>query len=125
MDLWLKEAKQDPTAADIGMYLIHNGTVRQTAKALVREGKLDTRPVTGMNFSYDHDKVDAAVEEAKKCSGIYYIRAWLNEGTLDAGDDIMYILVGGDTRPHVVDALQFLVGKIKSECVLEQELYQA
>lgn len=125
MDLWLKEAKQDPTAGDIGMYLIHNGTVRQTAKALVREGKLDTRPVTGMNFSYDHDKVDAAVEEAKKRSGIYYIRAWLNEGTLDAGDDIMYILVGGDTRPHVVDALQFLVGKIKSECVLEQELYQA
>lgn len=125
MDQWLKEAKQDPVAADIGMYLIHNGTVRQTAKALVREGKLDTRPVTGMNFSYDHDKAAAAIEEARACTGIYYVRAWLNEGTLDAGDDIMYILVGGDTRPHVVDALQFLVGRIKSECVLEQELYQA
>lgn len=125
MDQWLQEAKQDATAADIGMYLIHNGTVRQTAKALVREGKLDTRPVTGMNFSYDHDKVAAAIEEAKQLPGVYYIRAWLNEGILDAGDDIMYILFGGDTRPHVVDALQFLVGKIKSECVLEQELYQA
>jgi len=33
----------------------------------------------------------------------------------------MYVLIGGDIRPHVVDALQFLVGKIKTECVTEIE----
>ena len=55
--------------------------------------------------------------------GIYYIRVWLNEGQLTVGDDIMYVLVGGDIRPHVVDALQALVGRIKSECVVETELY--
>ena len=40
---------------------------------------------------------------------------------LEVGDDIMYVLIGGDIRPNVVDALQFLVGKIKNECVTEIE----
>ena len=31
----------------------------------------------------------------------------------------MYVLIGGDIRPHVIDALQFLVEKIKTECVTE------
>ena len=38
MDEWLKEAKQDPKAAQCGMFLTHNGVVRITPKAQVREG---------------------------------------------------------------------------------------
>ena len=53
--------------------------------------------------------------------GIFYVRAWLNEGELAVGDDIMFVLVGGDIRPHVIDALQHLVGRLKSECVSEVE----
>ncbi len=34
----------------------------------------------------------------------------------------MYVLIGGDIRPNVIDALQFLVGTIKDECVSEVEL---
>ena len=49
------------------------------------------------------------------------MEVWLNEGELSVGDDIMYVLIGGDIRPHVVDALQYLVGRIKSECVTEEE----
>ncbi len=55
--------------------------------------------------------------------GIYYVRVWLNEGELKTGDDIMFVLVGGDIRPHVVDALQSLVAEIKTNCVIEKELY--
>jgi len=33
----------------------------------------------------------------------------------------MYVLVGGDIRPHVIDALQFLVERIKTQCVVEIE----
>jgi hypothetical protein len=33
----------------------------------------------------------------------------------------MYVLSGGDIRPHVIDALQFLVAKIKNECDKEIE----
>ena len=122
MDAWLKEAKADPSAANCGMYLTHNGTVRQTAKAKVREGAEDTKPVTGMRFGYDEEKVDRAIRAAYQLPGIYYIKVWLNEGELAVGDDIMFVLIGGDIRPHVVDALQFLVGTLKNECVTEQEL---
>ena len=33
----------------------------------------------------------------------------------------MLVLVGGDIRPHVIDALQTLVGTLKNECVSERE----
>ena len=67
-------------------------------------------------------KVEAAIADAYQLEGIFYIRVWLNEGRLEMGDDIMYVLIGGDIRPHVVDALQYLVGRIKNECVIETEL---
>ena len=122
MDAWLKEAKQSAQAAQCGMFLCHNGVVRETAKAKVRRGEENTKPVTGMRFSYDAAGVEAAVREAYQLPGIYYIRTWLNEGELEVGDDIMYVLIGGDIRPHVIDAQQTLVGKIKNEYVVETEL---
>ena len=104
------------------MYLTHNGTVRQTAKAKVRYGAEDTKEVTGMIFSYDAEKVNAVIADTYKMEGIYYIKVWLNEGQLTMGDDIMYVLIGGDIRPRVVDALQYLVSRVKNECVVETEL---
>ena len=121
MDQWLREAKAHESAPKIGMYLTHNGIVRQSAKAKVRHGE-DAPDVTGMVFSYDQSKVDAVLADARKLDGIYYIRVWLNEGQLQVGDDIMYVLIGGDIRPRVVDALNYLVGRIKDECVVETEL---
>ncbi len=122
IDAWLKEAKAHASAPKIGMYLTHNGTVRQTAKAKVRYGAENTREVTGMIFSCDREKVDAVIADTYKMDGIYYIKVWLNEGRLEMGDDIMYVLIGGDIRPRVVDALHYLVGRIKNECVVETEL---
>ena len=124
VDQWLQEAKTAPQAENCGMYLTHCGVVRESAKAKVRLGQADTRRVTGMRFSYDAEKVDQALSSARALDGIYYVRVWLNEGALSVGDDIMLVLIGGDIRPHVVDALQFLVGRIKSECVTEEELYE-
>ena len=121
IDAWLKEAKAAPNADKIGMYLTHNGVVRATAKAKLRAGEENTRPVTGMTFAYDAAKVEAAIAATYAMDGIYYVKAWLNEGKLAVGDDIMFVLIGGDIRPHVVDALQSLVGRIKNECVSEIE----
>ena len=121
IDEWLKEAKTDPVALQEGMFLVHNGVVRQTPKAKVRQGIDDGSMVKGMEFAHDAAKVDAAIAETYKMDGIFHVRVWLNEGTLELGDDIMYVLIGGDIRPHVVEALQFLVEKIKSECVTEIE----
>ena len=121
LDQWLREAKQEPEAPLCGMYLAHNGTVRETARARVRQGAEDTAPVTGMYFDYDPEKVEAAVAETRAMPGIYHVRVWLNRGELNLGDDIMLVLIGGDIRPRVIDALQSLVGTIKNSCVIEQE----
>ena len=91
VDAWLREAKADVSAADCGMYLTHNG------------------------------EVQAAIEATRTMPGIGYVRVWLASGELTVGDDIMLVLIGGDIRPHVVDALQSLVGTIKNECVSEVE----
>lgn len=82
-------------------------------------------PVTGMYFSYDAARVEEVIARTYRREGIYYIRVWLNEDELQVGDDIMYVLIGGDIRPHVADALQALVGSIKSECVIETEQHCA
>lgn len=124
MDEWLKEAKNDPSALQEGMFLVHNGVVRQTPKVKVRQGFDDGSQVKGMEFAYDAAMVDAAIAETYKMDGIFYVKVWLNEGQLQLGDDIMFVLIGGDIRPHVIDALQYLVGKIKSECVTEIEQKQ-
>ena len=121
IDEWLKEAKAHPSALQTGMFLVHNGVVRQTPKVQVRQGIDDGSLVTGMDFAFDAAKVDAAIAETHTMKGIFYVRVWLNEGRLNLGEDIMYVLIGGDIRPHVVEALQFLVEKIKTECVTEIE----
>ncbi|MGI6220320.1 MAG: molybdenum cofactor biosynthesis protein MoaE [Coriobacteriales bacterium] len=121
MDAWLKEAKADPSAPKVGMYLVHNGCVREIAREVVREGSGNMAPVTGMSFSYDQAGVDAAIERVRAYEGIEYIRVWLNEGELEVGDDIMYVMIGGDIRPRVINALQDLVGEIKTNCVSEVE----
>ena len=122
VDQWLKEAKAHPSAPKIGMYLTHNGIVRQTARAKVRDGEENAGDVTGMLFSYDREKVEEVIADTYRMEGIYYIQVWLNEGALSVGDDIMLVLIGGDIRPRVVDALQYLVSRIKTECVTETEL---
>lgn len=122
IDVWLEEAKAAQTAAGNGMYLIHNGVVRETPRAAVREGRQDLPPVTGMDFSYDPQAVEQCIQAALQMEGISQVKVWLNEGRLCVGDDIMLVLIGGDIRPHVVNALQYLVGRIKKECVKEKEI---
>ena len=122
-DAWLREAKADALASGVGMYLIHNGVVRATARATVRDGDPHALPVTGLELRCDRKKLDTAVDACRAAEGIRFVRVWVNEGRLAVGDDMMYVLVGGDIRSRVVPALSGLVDKIKSDCVTETELY--
>ncbi len=123
MDAWLKEAKADPKAAQCGMFLTHNGVVRITPKQQVREGVEGLGEVAQVEFSYDAEGVAAAEKEALGWPGVYYVRTWLNEGALNVGDSIMYVMIGADIRPRCIDALNKLVGKIKNDLVVEKEIY--
>ncbi len=77
IDEWLKEAKKDPAALQEGMFLVHNGVVRQTPKVKVHQGIDDGSLVKGMEFSYDADKVEAAIDETYKLDGIFYVRVYI------------------------------------------------
>lgn len=135
---WLKEAKQDPSAPYIGMYLTHNGVVRATPKRIVRanefehdsslntpatKGNQKSQEVIAVDFSYNKEGLEEAVNQAQSWEGIYYVRAWLNEGRIPVGGSLMYILIGADIRPHAINALEKLVGHIKTNLVVETEVY--
>lgn len=113
LDDWLAEIKAMHGADGIGMYLVHNGVVRAWSR--------DGRPVTGMLLEVDRERLSELVESARIMEGVIAVRAWVNEGELAIGDDIMYVLVAGDIRDNVFGALQALVKMIKTEVVTERE----
>lgn len=114
LDAWLAEVKRDPAAAGVGMYLCHNGVVRSYSR--------DGKPVAAMQLGVDRERLAEIVASAELMEGVSVVRAWVNEGELEVGDDIMYVLVGGDIRDHVFEALQALVRMIKTEVVTESEV---
>jgi len=114
LQTWLDEIKCGPDSARIGMYLMHNGVVRGTAR--------DGSPVAGMDLSYGRGRLAEVVEQVEARQGVIAVRVWINEGRLSIGDDIMYALVAGDIRENVFGALQELVRLIKTEVVKEWEI---
>lgn len=113
LDRWLADIKSAEDTAGTGMFLMHNGIVRATSRA--------GDPVSGMSLGVDRQRLAEVVASARLMEGITHVRAWVNEGELSVGDDIMYVLVGGDIRDHVFDALRALVKMIKTEVVTEKE----
>ncbi len=121
-DAWLEDAKKGENAGQVGMYLIHNGVVRETAKKEIYSPGSEDRTVTGMEFSADEKKVQDAIHMALGLKGVYAVKVWLADGRLEKGDNIMQVLIGADCRPNCLDALTKLVGTIKNECVKELEI---
>ncbi len=113
VDDWIKEIKKDNDPAAVGMILVHNGVVRGTAK--------DGKPVKTMQLSYNQEALDVCVNRLRKREGIAAIRAWINSGMLNVGDDIMYLLVAGRFRTDVLPVLQELLSTVKNEIVREEE----
>jgi molybdopterin synthase catalytic subunit len=110
---WIREIKSHADFRDLGMFLVHHGVVRSTAK--------DGRPVKGMQLSYDKKKLSDLVDELSGRDGVSAIKVWINEGMLGVGDEIMYALVAGRFRTHVFPVLEELVSRIKKEIVSEAE----
>ena len=120
---WLAAAKSEAGAKNVGMYLLHNGVVRSTPKAAARFGQTGCPPVTGMEVSCDRGKLEEIKKATLAMEGVEVARVWIQEGSLSVGDDLMYVLIGGDIRPHVIGALEYMVSRIKSECIREKELF--
>ena len=114
IEQWISEIKEACPPDSLGMILVHNGIVRATSK----QGE----PVGGMKLSYDQAALDEALCRFKSRKGIVDIRAWINEGTLKLGDDIMYVCVAGRFRKDVLSVFQELITLIKTEIVREEEM---
>ncbi len=113
LDDWLREIRAGCPPASLGMILFHSGVVRATSK--------QGRRVTGMSLSYDEAELRRALRRFRRREGIAAIRAWINEGTLAVGDDIMRLCVAGRFRGDVLPAFQELLALIKNDIVREQE----
>jgi len=114
LEQWIREIKKSCPPDQLGMILVHNGLVRATSKA--------GGPVGGMKLSYDHDALESALRRFKNTEGIVDIRAWINEGRLNVGDDIMLVCVAGRFRKDILPVFQELITLIKTQIVHEEEL---
>jgi molybdopterin synthase catalytic subunit len=114
VDDWVDEVKGRPGSEAIGMILAHQGVVRGTSRS--------GAPVRGMTLHCDRARLEQVLAQAGQAPGVFAVRAWVNEGDLGVGDDIMRVLVAGDIREHVFAALQDLISRIKTEVLIESEL---
>jgi len=113
-DELIERIKRRAKPENLGMVLVHNGTVRGSS----REG----REVKEMELSADREKLKEVVAEIEKREGIEAVEVWINEGRLKVGDDIMLVAVGGRFRSDVLPAFEELIGRIKREVVVEREI---
>ena len=113
IEKWIAEVKESSDSGELGMILIHNGIVRATSK--------DGKRVTGMYLTYDRGKLNSLIDGFVKREGIVAVKAWINEGNLNVGDDIMCVLVAGRLRTYVLPTFEELISRIKNEVVSEEE----
>ncbi len=111
----IERLKKDPDFAKIGMIASHLGVVRGHS--------LDGKTIKGMEVSFDPVELDKINNYIKDMDGIVDVMVHVSEGTLAVGDEVMAVVVGGDTRQHVFPALIEAVNRIKSEATKKREIY--
>ena len=110
------EIKNHPDYENAGMILCHNGIVRNTSR--------DGRPVTGLTVQVDHARLQAIIEKRKQDPGIIEILVEIQEKQkLAVGDDVMFLVVAGDIREHVIQTLQSTLDAIKSTATQKIEFF--
>jgi molybdopterin synthase catalytic subunit len=105
--------KSQPDYAKVGMILSHNGVVRGTSR--------NGQHVSGLTVSVDHEALDDILAEQRQRPGIVDIVVEFREGSLKVGDDLMFIVVAGDLRDHVIPVLEDTLNAIKKRVARKTE----
>ncbi len=109
--------KQDPAFAEnVGMVLIHNGTVRSWSRD-------DHFPVSQIEVAADESKVEQIRGEIEQMEGIFKVVVETHSGVMQPGDDLLFLIVAGDIRENVKPALALLLDRIKAEAISKKEIY--
>jgi molybdopterin synthase catalytic subunit len=111
----IQSLKKRPDFNDnVGMILIHNGTVRNWSRA-------DKQQVNALETVVDHDKIDKLRHEYLAKEGIYEIVIEAHSGNFLPGDDLLFIIVAGDLRENIKPVLAELLDRIKAEAITKKE----
>ncbi|NPV03201.1 MAG: molybdenum cofactor biosynthesis protein MoaE [Syntrophaceae bacterium] len=109
----VEQVRKHPDFHKAGMILCHNGVVRGTSR--------DGRPVSEVTVRADRQRLETVLAEIKAMPGIIEVLAHVNEGTLRVGQDVMFVVVAGDFRENVFDAMMTAVNRIKAEVTSKNE----
>ena len=117
MDLnkMIASMKKHPRYHAMGMIASHLGVVRETS--------LGGDNVVSVEVSFDKDILAEIIRDIEQLPGIMKVMVESIDGMLEVGDEIMAVVVGGDTREHVFPSLINAVDRIKKECVKKREIF--
>ena len=111
----IAEMKKRPDFKEnVGMILIHNGTVRGWSRG-------DHAAVVALETIVDHKKVEQLRQEYLERPGIYDIIIEAHSGRFLPGDDLLFIIVAGDIRENIKQVLAELLDRIKAEAITKVE----
>lgn len=112
----IAKMKENPAFAEnVGMVLVHNGTVRAWSRK-------DHSDVVALEVTPDLAKIEEIRQEFLKMEGIFDIVIEALTGRFMPGDDLLYIVVAGDIRENVKPALADLLDRVKAEAVTKKEI---
>jgi molybdopterin synthase catalytic subunit len=112
----IAEMKKRPDFTEnVGMILIHNGTVRGWSRS-------DHANITGLETIVDTQKIEQLRREYLERPGIYDIMIEARSGQFLPGDDLLFILVAGDIRENIKPVLADLLDRIKAEAITKKEI---
>jgi molybdopterin synthase catalytic subunit len=117
LEEWLNEIKTSSGSRHIGVFFTHNGVVRATSH--------DGSAVLAMEVVCDRGLLNQVIAQAEGMPGVIGARAWVNEGALAVGDDIVWALVAGDIRKNVFSAWGTLSRRIRHEVTTQQEILES
>lgn len=112
----IERVKSHPDYPKVGMILCHNGVVRGTSR--------DGRHVSGLTLTFDRGALEAILAEQRRRPGIVEVLVEIREGSLKVGDDLMFIVVAGDLRDHVIPVLRDTLNAIKERVTRKIEHYE-
>jgi len=115
MDLnkMIERVKKNTDPSRVGMITSHLGVVRRTSR--------DGGEVTSLEVAYDQEALQAVVRDIKQMPGIAEVLVETREGRLNAGEEILAVVVAGDIRENVFPALVTAVNRIKKEASTKKE----
>ena len=115
-DELISAVKSHPDYDRVGMVLCHNGVVRATSR--------DGRKVTGLRVAVDREQLSRVLTEQRSRPGIVDIQVRIAADTdLTVGDDVMMLVVAGDIRENVIDALTDTLNAIKTTVTAKTEYF--